>query len=132
MTEAGVLLNKEGFPIYWHLPEGRSSGHIPDSKTLWDVIWSNKETVSGFAHTHPGDGIVVASQTDMTTFAAIEAALGRRLDWWITHTGPKGATPHVVLYQWRGPHPAHYVGDILWTEAFPWVQRLRELSNKGG
>jgi hypothetical protein len=82
--EAGVVIDRAGLPLYWHMPEGRTWGSLPDSALLWDVLWTRRHEVAGFAHSHPGQGAPAASHEDVTTFAAIEAALGRRLDWWIT------------------------------------------------
>lgn len=121
MNEAGVVLDKHGMPIYWHLPLIRTDTSLPDSPLLWVVIWANRTNLSGFAHTHPGSGIPAPSNTDATTFAAIEAALGRRLDWWIA------SSTDIVLVQW-----SQTLGDYniqhVWTEALPWVARLRKLS----
>ncbi len=84
MIECGVVIDKEGCPFHWHLPPGRTAGSIPDTRNLWDVFWEHRENLMGFAHSHPGSGIPGPSQTDLSTFVAIEAALGQRLDWWIT------------------------------------------------
>ena len=97
MKEVGVLIDLEGQPIYWHLPEDRSSGALPDSRNLWDVIWENRDKVSGFAHTHPGYGKPGPSYTDITTFAAIETGLGRRLHWWIA-TGDQLSVDHIIPF----------------------------------
>ncbi len=126
MIEAGVVLDKAGMPTYWHTPEGSDGGSLPDSYKLWNFLWYNRDDVSGFAHSHPGDLRPVPSDTDITTFAAIEAGLGRRLDWWII-------TQHyVTLVQWWDADKRYRYWDIK-TDAFPWVSRLRELSKfKGG
>jgi hypothetical protein len=101
MIEAGVVIgswggNQKDLPLYWHTPTGRSAGHLPDSQDLWGAIWQAYELgiLQGFAHSHPGSGIPSPSETDLTSFAAIEAALGKRLDWWIT------SADHVVLLRW--------------------------------
>jgi hypothetical protein len=83
MQEAGVVIGRSGQVLHWHLPESRTITYLPDSRTLWDVLWENRRLLVGFAHTHPGTGIPAPSYEDVTTFAAIEAALGRRLVWWI-------------------------------------------------
>ncbi len=80
--EAGVLVGLDGKPLYWHTPEDRSVGHLPNSVPLWNVIWELRDQVLGFAHSHPGQGIPGPSYEDLTTFASIEAGLGRRLKWW--------------------------------------------------
>ena len=81
--EAGAVISTHGEVIFWHLPAGRSVGSIPDTRILWDVLWDNRECLAGFAHSHPGAGVPGPSRTDVTTFLAIEMALGRRLQWWI-------------------------------------------------
>jgi proteasome lid subunit RPN8/RPN11 len=85
MIEAGVIINTSGEPIHWHEPR-HSSGAIPDSRTLWDVIWKAHVDgwLRGVAHSHPGSGVPRPSQEDLSTFVAIESALGRPLSWWIT------------------------------------------------
>lgn len=85
MIEAGVVVDITGKPFYWHLPARRTVMSLPDSRQLWDVFWEQhtKRNLLGFAHTHPGYGLPGPSWTDITTFAAIESALGRRIWWWI-------------------------------------------------
>lgn len=87
MIETGVVINTNHEPIFWHEPGGRSSGALPDSRTLWDVLWQAQQHgwLSGFAHTHPGGGLPGPSQTDISSFVAIENALGRPLNWWIVN-----------------------------------------------
>jgi hypothetical protein len=128
MIEAGVLLDQYGRAIYWHLPEGRSAGHLPDSRALWDVIWEHREHVAGFAHTHPGTGFPSPSAEDLTTFLAIEAALGRRLDWWILSEDAVVCIQRSLTGSGSDYHP---YSTIQWshlsTRPF-WAIRLRELS----
>jgi len=122
MIEAGVLIDKNGCPFHWHLPEGRTGGSIPDTRSLWDVIWDNRDHVLGFAHSHPGGGIPAPSWTDLTTFAAIEAALGRRLYWWIT------SSEHFIRLEWCGPEKTDY--GFRTSEHTPdWVGELRMYSD---
>jgi len=121
MIEAGVVIDKNGFPMHWHLPQGRTSASIPDTDTLWNVIWDNRESVLGFAHSHPGGGMPQPSHTDLTTFAAIEAALGRRLFWWIT------SSEHFIRLEWCGPEKLDY--GFMTSEHEPgWVHSLRVIS----
>ncbi len=84
MMEVGVIVDRGGQALYWHLPPGRSQAGLPDSRALWDVLWERRAELGGFAHSHPGRGEPFPSALDRSTFSAIEAALGRRLDWWIT------------------------------------------------
>lgn len=129
--EAGVVLDLQGQPIYWHLPPGRSGGSLPDSRDLWDVLWENRDNLSGFAHSHPGFGVPGPSHTDVTTFAAVEAGLGARLDWWIITSDSIG------LFKWRGPERLAYPTDpfCLWGPLSPmltgepaWINELRRVS----
>jgi hypothetical protein len=136
MKEAGVVIDKNGRAIHWHVPAQRTTGALPDSRLLWEVLWSNRETVAGFAHIHPGSGIPGPSYTDVTTFDAIESALGRRLDWWIA------SADAIVLVRWVGPErlaynvgrspqgPAARIngGPVLLPEP-EWTAELRRLSN---
>lgn len=126
MVEAGVVIDKSGQPVFWHLPEGRTAGGLPDSRTLWDVIWGAFQdgTLLGFAHSHPGGGVPGPSYSDVTTFAAIEAALGTRLTWWIT------SETHVVELAWAGGDRLSYRATLV-QEAPAWVAELRRLSQQG-
>lgn len=126
MIEAGVVVDKDEQPLFWHLPLGRSAGSLPDSRTLWDVIWEafKADTLLGFAHSHPGSGVPGPSYSDVTTFAAIEAALGKRLTWWIT------SSDHVVEIHWDGPEKLSYRATIV-IEAPSWGAELRRLSQEG-
>lgn len=124
--EAGVVVGSEGQAIYWHLPVDRSTGHLPDSRKLWEVIWENRASIQGFAHSHPGGGHPGPSWEDLTTFAGVELGIGRRLIWWIASSNSLS----IVL--WAGPGEYDY-------EVFPapssrpkWLERLRRNSNYGG
>jgi hypothetical protein len=125
MIEAGVVIGtssgKADSPIYWHTPIGRSAGHLPDSQTLWDAIWNAYELdiLQGFAHSHPGSGVPGPSGTDLSTFAAVEAALGKRLDWWIT------SSDHVVLLRWS---TGSQIYESTLVESPLWAKTLMEYS----
>lgn len=131
MMEAAVVIDTDGQALFWHLPGDRTTVALPDSQTLWEVIWENRDQVAGIAHSHPGSGLPGPSRTDITTFAAIEAAFGRRLKWWIT------SSDRLIVIQWKGPNRLDYIGG----EVSPddpmrkgWLDALREHSNypKGG
>lgn len=117
MIEAGVVINRDGEPIYWHMPVGRSAVYIPDSRILWDVLWNNRNTLWGVAHSHPGGGIPRPSQTDLSTFLAIEQALGRSLSWWITSS-------EKLVSCTRLGESARYGSVVVRREPF-WAQELR-------
>ena len=122
--EAAVVVNLDGEPLHWHVPPGRASAAIPGTRDLWDVIWENRERVAGVAHSHPGSGLPGPSHEDVTTFAAIEAALGRRLGWWIT------SRDRVIELRWLGPGKHRYGWREVQDDAEPrrWIQELRRLS----
>jgi hypothetical protein len=126
MMEVGAVIAKDGSVIHWHLPPNRTSVALPDSRSLWDILWENRARLAGFAHSHPGSGLPGPSYTDVTTFAAIESALGVRLDWWIT------STDHLIGLKWKGPGPHEYVGWEIQKECEPrtWIAELRRLSYK--
>lgn len=121
MMEAGVLLDLKGEAIYWHMPHNRSMGALPDSVDLWNIIWTNRDNISGFAHSHPGYGNTGPSWTDLTTFAAIESGLGKRLDWWITSGN------RMILCRYCGPGEHDY-SVVPITMCPDWVSHLREVS----
>ena len=121
MIEAGVLLDINGEALHWHMPPNRSGGALPDSVDLWSVIWENRDIISGFAHSHPGYGRTGPSHTDLTTFAAVEAGLGKRLDWWIT------SGDSMILLRWTGPGRLHYNQLDVAMEP-DWVRELRRIS----
>lgn len=131
--EAGVLLDRKGEPLYWHLPRTRTVVSLPESPELWDVMWANRENISGFAHSHPGSGMPGPSYTDVTTFAALELGLGVRLDWWIT------SSDSFALIRWRGPdrlgyapHPIIFGSpeQPLLVGEPPWIAELRRHSGQ--
>lgn len=81
MLEVAVVLDQNFQPLRWHEPPNRSSVYIPDSRDLWEFIWDNRDLIYGIAHLHPWVGDSVPSHEDVTTFFAIEKALGKKLRW---------------------------------------------------
>lgn len=119
--EAGVVIGINGEGVYWHLPGRRTGSSLPDSQELWDFIWENRDSISGFAHSHPGTGVPGPSYTDVTTFEGIESALGKRLHWWIT------SEDRLVVASWRGPDKLEYEVQRAF-EKPSWLERLRQES----
>ena len=127
MIEVAVVFDTNGRPLHWHLPEGRSSGSIPDSSGLWNVIWENRERLGGVAHTHPWSGNTGPSITDITTYDAIEIALGKSLIW------PIITMDRVFFFQ-KGMKDYHVV-DVNYRWETHWLEtviELRRLSCSGG
>lgn len=125
--EVGLVFDQRGKTIHWF--GGQSPGSIHDSRSLWDVIWENRDRLGGVAHTHPWDGPANPSHTDITTFDAIERALGKQLLWPVvtfTHVA------HVV----RNPLFGTDQIDHRWTLAGPLtieiegIEELRQRSRK--
>jgi len=122
MIEAGVVVTGYGVS-YWHLPNGRTGGSLPDSRDLWEVLWEHRrEHFLGFAHSHPGSGIPGPSWTDLTTFAAVELGLGRRLTWWIT------SSTHMIGLNYQGPDKYKYNPFLV--DEPDWAAQLREHSQE--
>jgi len=120
MIEAGAVVTGSGV-IHWHLPKGRTGGSLPDSRDLWDVLWAHRrEPFLGFAHSHPGGGVPGPSGIDITTFAAVELGLGRRLTWWIT------SSTHMIGLNYQGPDKYKYNPFLV--EEPEWAAQLREHS----
>jgi hypothetical protein len=122
--EVGVVVDRQGRALYWHLPAGRSQAALPDSRALWEVLWERRAELGGFAHSHPGSGPPCPSSVDRSTFSAIEAALGQRLDWWIT------SEDVLRLYRYDERAGAHVPRGIL-AEAPCWLSELRQRSRRG-
>jgi hypothetical protein len=120
MMEAGVVIDDQREPIYWHVPPGRTGGSLPDSRDLWSVLWENRATLLGFAHSHPGHGVPGPSSTDVSTFVAVEKALGRPLLWWIV------SEDHVVVCR----NEDNWAPRLM-NQTQVWLPELRRLSYGG-
>lgn len=124
MQEAGVVVSTDGEPIYWHLPNARSSGALPDDAALWNVLRDNASRLAGVAHSHPGSGVPGPSYEDVTTFAALEAGLGKRFKWWII------SSDSTVVCEWVGPDRLSYVAKVVpEAEVSGWLDGLRSASD---
>ncbi len=121
MTEAAVVVGPEGSALHWHLPPGRSAVSLPDAPDLWEVLWRHRAALVGVAHTHPGRGRPDPSHEDLTTFAAIESALGARLTWWIA------SEDRLIELGWSGPDRLAYAARDV-ADAPPWLPGLRDRS----
>lgn len=117
MLESAAVISLSDEVLHWHLPAGRTAAVLPDSRVLWEVMWANRPVLAGVAHTHPGSGRPQPSWTDLTTFAACEAGLGRRLRWWIA------TRDQLRCFTWAGPSPHTYTAPPRCT-APPWLPPL--------
>lgn len=127
-TESALVFDDKGSRISWHLPEGRSGGYIPDTRSLWDLLWEHREHLGGVAHTHPWNGEAHPSPTDTSTFAAIEAGLGRRLLWpVVTMTEVRYFGYNTITGEYVEVAPI-FAGDQGWQDN---IEELRKQSNGG-
>jgi len=124
VIEVAMAFDSRGEPIYWHVPPGRSAAFIPDSRDLWEVLWGHRHDLGGVAHTHPWFGKSGPSSTDVTTFAAVEAALGARLVWLVV------TFDHVSYLTWSGPTTYDYGNLSPRRIRVRGIERLRRLSRK--
>jgi len=128
IRETIVVFDVNGKAIYWHEPDDRSAGYVPDSDDLWDVLWEHRDHLGGYAHTHPGHGPVSPSGIDLTTFDAIEKGLGKQLLWPILSFDQMVCVVRNPLFKSK-PNVTH-----RWTVAgpltieFDWVDELRRKS----
>jgi hypothetical protein len=76
MREVFFLIDTAGAVIL--IDEGRSAVAIADSRTRWEAIWDARDRIGEIAHSHPV-GPLAFSEEDETTFAALEAGLGKAL-----------------------------------------------------
>lgn len=127
MMETALVFDLHGKTIHWHEPRGRSGGSLPDSRDLWDVLWENRDRLGGVAHTHPWDGPASPSGTDITTFDAVERALGKQLLWLVvTFTDVLGVVRNPLYGTGEGAGKV----DHRWTKAGPLtieIEGLEEL-----
>lgn len=121
MIEVGVVLGLNHEVLRWHQPPGASSGHLPDSRELWLFFAENRDRIIGFAHLHPWNGEAWPSPMDLSTFAAIELGLDKRLEWWVA------TFTEVGRWSWDGQSLAYEGGPT--TDHPPWLDQLRAFSS---
>ncbi len=88
----------------------RSPTALPDSRSRWEAIWSRRDSIVEIAHTHPMGGAAFSNE-DKTTMAALDAALGRALQYAVV-------TPTTMIR--RAPDESDEQPDDLVVEAEPW------------
>lgn len=130
MIETAMVFTESGAILYWHDIDGRTENSIPDSRKLWDVLWRCRDHLGGVAHSHPWNGPSAPSYTDLTTFRAIEAALGRKLLWPIvtmTHVNFFARVDNVHGGVHYGLVTNPFIGDFNWRKA---VELMRDESRE--
>jgi hypothetical protein len=81
--EVLFLIDAEG-SVLWS--DAGTAAELPDSRVRWEAIWGRRERIEAIAHSHP-DGPLGFSGTDRTTMEAIDAALGRSLQYLVVAPG---------------------------------------------
>ena len=127
MIEVAMVFSSEGGAIWWPTPKG-NGGSIPDSRHLWDVIWDNREHLGGVAHTHPWNGEAYPSITDVTTYRAIEAGIGKPLLWPIVTFLEVGYFVHNPLTKEFVRAQTAFEGKAEWDRI---IKEMRRLSQEG-
>jgi len=124
MEEAALVFDVTGALLWWHLPYGRTHTGLPDSRTLWMELWKHRDVLGGVAHTHPWSGFPLPSNADLSTFAAIERGLGKRLIW------PIITFDDVKYYKWVGPGYRSWLCDGEPQLQANLIEELRNLSGR--
>jgi Prokaryotic homologs of the JAB domain len=111
MREVCLLIGKRG-AILW-ADASTSPTALPDSRERWDAIWAHREELDAIAHSHPV-GPAAFSAEDESTMAALDAALGRPLRYYVV-------APHVTVTR---------AGDVTETiDPEPWWAGLIRLAS---
>lgn len=118
--EVVAVIGADGAVLRWSAGSGAA---VPDDRGLWECLWAHRADLAGVAHSHPGGGHPGPSREDLTTFAACEAGLGRRLRWWIA------TADGLAAFAWAGPGRLDY-GEVE-AGAPPWLGELRRRSLRG-
>ena len=127
MIEVAMVFDLKGQVIHFHTPPGRTGDSIPDTRSLWEVLWENRDRLGGTAHTHPWSGSPCPSMVDVTTFRATEKGLGKCLLWLVV------TFDQVGYWRWNEDAKDYYKlnGDQC-TPEIQGIEKLRELSRGEG
>jgi len=122
MLEVALVFDTQGNTLHWQ--DGSSGVYIPDSHDLWTILWENRDTLGGVAHTHPWSGDAWPSQEDVTTWNAVERGLGKRLVW------PIVTFTAVRYFVWCAEKNRYIGGDQIPIEID--IEGLRARSSRPG
>lgn len=113
MLREVCFLIGESDAVLWS-DASQSPTALPDSRARWDAIWSRRARIVEIVHTHPLGGAKFSLE-DETTMAALDTALGRRLQYAVV-------TPTNMLRRIPGEDPEQPDEHIV--EAEPWWTTL--------
>jgi hypothetical protein len=82
--EVLFLLGADG-SVLWS--DVGTASALPDSRARWEAIWERRSVLAAIAHSHPRGPLAFSSE-DATTMEAIDAALGRPLQYVVV--APRG------------------------------------------
>lgn len=126
-----MMFDQEGKALFWLGPNGCHAGAVEDSHVLWQRIWDAREVIGGVAHTHPWGGYPHPSDTDVTTWRALELALGKRLVW------PIITMDQMTCYKWFPAENSDcYYRAVAWAHRYTdhWLNNVLEMRrlSRGG
>ena len=78
MREVCFLIGRGGAIL--HADASNSPAALPDSRSRWEAIWEHRGELEIIAHSHPA-GPQAFSAEDVSTMAAIDDALGKKLEY---------------------------------------------------
>lgn len=120
---AALIHADEESVLCWHLPEGRTSASVPDTRDLLQLLVQHKAQMAGTAHSHPGTGIPGPSWDDITTYAVVEKYLRGRYKHWVV------SMDRMVVVTWCGPGRYDYRVTFVDHDKEPsWAEELRRVS----
>ncbi|HTW98138.1 MAG TPA: Mov34/MPN/PAD-1 family protein [Acidimicrobiales bacterium] len=112
LVEVCFLLGVGGALLWADVGDDATS--LGDSRARWEAVWAHRGELGEIVHSHPG-GSLRFSLEDESTMKAIDAGLGRRLDYGIV--SPAG------YLRRRGDGSESRVTDEPW-----WTRLLRAAS----
>ncbi len=103
--EVLFLVDAEGRVLWRDVGPGPQA--LPDSRARWEAIWQRRQEVAIVAHSHPL-GPRAFSAEDLSTMAAVDAALGRNLRYVVV--APRGCRERA------GERESSFGGEPAWVE----------------
>lgn len=112
MREVCFLIGRGDAVLY--ADASNSAASLPDSRVRWEAIWQHRDELDAIVHSHPL-GPAAFSAEDESTMQAIDAALGRRMQYCVV-------APRVTISRTGD-------ADIIKLHPEPWWAGLLRLSS---